>query len=482
MQADVVIVGCGAAGLSCALTSLEAGKSVVMLERANEAESGGNTRWTEALLRLKSETEVTDDFVDEFTRNSGYNIQQDFIEATTREYSTWPSVVKALSFLDPEVLNAFAEGVPEVLKWLQGHGIKVVDSYYPYPLYWAMMSIYGGGLAIIETLTPIVKKKGAEVLYETTAVGLLRDDDERVVGIKAVDANHEGIKIHAASVVLACGGFEGNPQMVVQHIGPAARYMRPVARGGYYNKGEGIRMALDAGAAPAGDYADCHRQMIDARSCMQEALVNCFPMGVIVNKDAVRFMDEAPSEAWRIQEDPCRFVTEQRDGIAYLILDQKINDYPNWRTMVRSDLPPVSADSLEGLAQKLELPVAKFVSTLSAFNEACVPGPFEPSTLDGVGTEGLQPPKSNWARPIDKGPFLAYPIMSSITFTYGGLKTTANAQVVNNSGMVIPGLYAAGETVGILYGLYVGAVSVLRALTFGRIAGKHIAERSSLVN
>ena len=100
--------------------------------------------------------------------------------------------------------------------------------------------------------------------------------------------------------------------------------------------------------------------------------------------------------------------------------------------------------------------------TVAQYNAACVPGEWKPLELDGVATRGLQPPKSNWAMPLTEAPFHAYPIISSNVFTFGGLKVDGNAHVLNRDGDVIPGLYAAGEVVGIFYGNYTGATSVLK--------------------
>jgi tricarballylate dehydrogenase len=150
-----------------------------------------------------------------------------------------------------------------------------------------------------------------------------------------------------------------------------------------------------------------------------------------------------------------------------------VDEIENWQRCIRTDQPPVEADTLDALAGKTGLPVAALRSTVDAYNAACTTGDYDPYSVDGLSTEGVTPPKSNWARPIRRPPFRAYPIISSNTFTFGGLKVTPDAQVVNTSGEIIPGLYAAGETVGIYYGRYPGATSVLRGAVFGRIAGTH---------
>ena len=331
LNCDVVVVGCGAAGLTAALAALQNGAKVIALERSTVEDRGGNTRWTEAMLRMTQDGDPSADFIKRFTERAGYHVTPEFVQATAADYNSWPALVKALPFTDPELLSTFVDGIPGVLEWLRRHGISIHTSIYPLPPAvrgdpWP--GIQGGGLAIIEALFPEIEKLGARIEYETTAVRLLTDDDERVVGIKATDRNHAGVMIKARGVVLACGGFEGNPEMTVRYMGPEARYLRPVARGGWYNRGEGIRMALEANAAPAGDYAECHRQPIDPRSNRGESLVFAYPLGVLANARGQRFIDEAPNHVSGYLEEPLRALSRQPGGIAYFIFDRQIETHP----------------------------------------------------------------------------------------------------------------------------------------------------------
>ena len=296
--------------------------------------------------------ELSRDFIQRYTDQAGYHVMPEFVQATAAEYESWPALVKALPFTDPEVLATFIDGIPKVLEWLRPHGIRTHPSMYPLPpaLQSRLPCIYGGGLAIIEALCPELERLGARIEYETTAVKLLTDDDERVVGIKATDRNHAGVRIEARAVVLACGGFEGNPEMTVRYMGPEARYLRPPARGGWYNRGEGIRMALEVNAAPAGDYAECHRQPIDPRSNRAESLVHAYPLGILVNAQGQRFIDEAPDHRDGYLEEPLRALSRQPSGIAYFIFDRQIEHTSDWRIMVRSDQPAIEAPSLRELA------------------------------------------------------------------------------------------------------------------------------------
>jgi tricarballylate dehydrogenase len=474
---DVVVVGCGIAGLSAAATALQAGAKVALIERAPREERGGQTRWTEALLRMKSETEVSDDFESHFATNAGHYLDPKLVAETARDWDNWSPIVKTLSFTDPEVISTFAAAVGPTVGWLKTFGVKFdfLPTYFITACQPRMAPI-GGGLALVEALAGWCEQNGAHVYYQTTARSLIQDDDGAIVGVTCTGPGHKSLELRAPAVVLACGGFEGNPEMLTHYLGPRARYIRPVARGGYYNKGEGIRMALAAGAAACGDYGSIHAEPLDPRSGATEPVVLVFNYGILVNKQGQRFVDEAPATVDATYEAITRVILDEPDGIAYCILDSRLDDVPNWRRSVRSDQPPVSAGSLPELAAKLGLEARALTATVEAYNAACPVGPFKPLELDGLATApGYAPIKSNWSRAIDKPPFLAFPIICGNCFTFGGLKVDTNARVIDTDGGVIPGLYAAGETIGLYYGSYAGATSVLRGAVFGRIAGGHAA-------
>lgn len=477
IKCDVAVVGCGVAGLSAALSALESGANVVVLERAPKEDRGGNTRWTGALLRVTPDGDPLPDFEQGYLNNPGYHILPEFVSATARDYESWSALVKTAPFADPEVLDTFIGGVREGLEWLRTYGIRTEQAIFPLiPPIPALTGIYGGGLAIVETLCPAVEARGGTILYETTAVELLRNEDNEIVGVQATDAGNRSVVIEASSVVLASGGFEGNPEMMARYLGASSKFLRPIARGGWYNKGEGVRMALAVGAAGSGDYSGCHREPVDPRSNQPEALINAFPLGIVVNKRGERFMDEASSDPAYFQEEPCSAISRQPGGIGYFIYDAKINEVPNWKVAIRSDQPAIESPTLGELAAKLSIPADALERTVRDFNRGCPEGPLAATSFDGRATIGVTPRKSNFARSISDGPFGCYPMIGGIVFTYGALKVTKDAQVVSNSGATIPGLYAAGETVGIVYGVYVAATSVLRGLVFGRRAGSHAAQ------
>ena len=478
-QFDVVVVGCGIAGLSAAVSARQAGAKVAVLERAPREERGGQTRWTEALLRMKSETEVTDDFEDHFGRNAGHYLDPRLIRETSRDFDGWPAIVKTLGFTDPDLITTFASSVGPTVQWLKTFGVKFdfLPTYFITASQPRMAPI-GGGLALIEALAAWAESHGMTFFYETTARTLLQNEDGIVTGVAATSGGNTA-KFHAKAVVLASGGFEGNAEMLTHYIGPRARYLRPVARGGYYNKGEGIRMALAIGAAACGDYGSFHAEPLDPRSGAPEPVVLVFNYGILVNKMGQRFVDEAPATVDATYEAITRVIFEQPEGIAYAVLDAQLNEVPNWKRSVRSDQSPISANSIPELAGKIGIDPVALTTTVTAFNAACPAArTFQPLELDGLATaSALIPKKSNWARPIEKPPFVAWPIICGNCFTFGGLKIDSSSRVLNNDGVVMPGLYAAGETIGLYYGTYPGATSVLRGAVFGRIAGTHAAQK-----
>jgi tricarballylate dehydrogenase len=218
-----------------------------------------------------------------------------------------------------------------------------------------------------------------------------------------------------------------------------------------------------------------HGEPVDPRSPRHEALVAVINYGILVNRLGKRFFDEGANRYELIYDDASWTIMQQKYGIGYLVFDGRMFDIPNIRTRIKTGEEPFRASSIAALAAQIDAPVAALEQTIRAYNAATVKGAYDTTVLDGLSTRGLEPPKSNWAMPIDEKDLYAYPIMCANTFTCGGVKITKDAEVVNRDGAPIPGLYAAGETIGLFYTLYVGATSVLRGLVFGRQAGRKAA-------
>src|SRR5690606_10724684 len=246
-------------------------------------------------------------------------------------------------------------------------------------------------------------------------------------------------------------------------------------RGSSFKTGEGLMMAIAAGAKPAGQWGDYHSAVLDARSPREEcgltALYN-YQMGIFVDRDGKRFIDEG--EDFRDHtyvKFSKRIIETAPGGTAWCLFDQQAYQREEFARAWRPVGPPYEAATLKDLAGLLEVPAENLMDTVANFNAAVQPGDYDLDRLDGKRTAGIQPAKSNWALPLEEPPYIAIPVTGGITFTFGGLKCDTTARVIDTRGHVMPGLYAAGEPMGeIFYNNYPGASSVIRGAVFGRIA------------
>ncbi|MDP6345402.1 MAG: FAD-dependent oxidoreductase, partial [Alphaproteobacteria bacterium] len=346
---DVIVVGCGIAGLSAAITAQQNGARVAILERAPIDERGGNTRYTESFWRMKSIDAVSDDFVERFAANAGGWPDPGIVRDAVRDREDQPAVLRALGVIDPNLIATIAEEAPKALKWLSEFGIKFDHL----PLYFlnqstTRMGPIGGGLALVEALGGYVDARPEDmtVFYETAARALIQDDRGAIVGVTTVGPDNTPVEFRGRNVVLASGGFQGNQEMLTHYVGPQAQFVRPVSRGGHYNRGEGVRMALSVGAAPCGDFGSFHAQPVDPRAIDIEPVVLNYSYGILVNDAGRRFTDEAPGMVDATYEEVARLIMAQRHGIAYAVFDAGLDDVENWPVTVRSRVPPIEAESL----------------------------------------------------------------------------------------------------------------------------------------
>jgi tricarballylate dehydrogenase len=475
---DVVVVGCGIAGLAAAVSAQQGGAKVAVLERAPVEERGGHTRHTGAWMRMKNDAEVSDDFEEHFALNAGGYVDPSLLKRALEAPESQPAILRSLSYADPNVVETLAREAPPTLAWLKTFGVRFIPLDIPFPTsVQPRIQPSGGGLALIEALAPALERNGGRIFYETAAQSLIVNERNEVIGVKAITRDNRPVEFRARAVILGCGGFEGNAEMMTRYIGQRSTYLRHMSPGGHYNKGEGVRMALDIGAAPCGDYGLWHASPMDPRSNRPGASMYVYPYGILVNNRGRRFVDEAPGPTDETYESVAREISSQPNGISWSILDAKLRDVPNLQVAIRTEQPPVEAATLADLARQLGIPVETFEQTVAAYNAACLPGSFDPRQLDQLRTRGIEPVKSNWARPIDTPPYQAYPIICTVVLTFGGLRTDGTARVINNDGDPIPNLYAAGETMGLYFGSYTGATCVLRGAVFGRIAGLDAASR-----
>jgi tricarballylate dehydrogenase len=347
------------------LIAAKKGAKVVLLERSDKKNRGGNSRYTEAYFRMSNENEVSEDFEERLAQNSMGAIDPEFLKLTHQSYDKWPPMLKAYGFTDPELIFSFSEDVPKTVAWLKELGITFLEGSPFLTQTTKRLAVSGGGEALVETISDKAEKAGVEFHYETTARSLLLNEDGDVRGVRAWSSTGRFKDYNAKAVVLASGGFQGNLEMMFKYIGPNSHLTRPVAPGGLYDKGEGIEMALRIGAAPAGQFDAFHAETIDPRSGKPEASVFIFGYGILVNKDGDRFIDEGSNLSDLIYEDVAREILKQPGGVAYFIHDSKIEDIPNYEKGRHTDRSPIEAQSIEDLASNLEIDAVKLSKTIT---------------------------------------------------------------------------------------------------------------------
>ena len=452
----LVVVGHGAAGLAAALSAAEQARArglridITLLEKSREDDAGGNTRWSPSYMRLDAPDRIAPGFEDDMRESSS-------------------------GLADRNYFRALAQNAVGTVGWLQAHGIEFTTPVYYLSAGPARIQPVGGGGAVVEKLASAAKKAGVKVLYETAVERLVMTVDGRVSGVEIRSSDGAAMALDANAVILACGGFQGNPEMMRAHFGPGGDTVRLISPGTRFDTGDGIRIAMEQGASVSGDWNGMHIEPVDPRSTHSAPVVLVYPYGIVVDQGGCRFFDEGGGlvhETWEVFARDIHFGRPK--SIAYAILDSRLFDIPGFGRAIRSDVPPYQSREIEGLAAQIGIPPRQLREAVDAYNAAATGNGarFDVARCDGLATaRELNPPKSNWARAITKPPFLAYPLVGAVAYTFGGLATNEKAEVLCEQGPM-PGLYAAGETTGHFYGTAPNAVSVLRALVFGKIAGR----------
>ena len=454
---DIVIVGHGAAGLTAALAAAEEARDVgaaariTVIERAAEGVHGGNTRFTPCYMRLAAPDRLAPGFVEDMLAVSGGRNDRAYFETLAAE-------------------------APATMGWLQHHGIAFHTPVYYLSVGPPRIQPVGGGEAIVRELTRAAGAAGVRFSYGCEATGLQRDDDGAVAGLRVRRSDGTSATLAAHAVVLACGGFQGNPEMLREHFGPGGEALRPISPGTRLNTGDGIRMGLAVGAERAGDWRGMHAEPIDPRSGNAAPVVLVYPYGIVVDRTGHRFFDEGAALVHETWEDFARAIHFNAPGrIVYAVLDSGLFGIPDYQRAIRSEVPPFQAATLAELARMIDVPPISLEATVAAYNAAATgdPARFDATVADGLAASpALVPPKSNWARALTHPPFVAYPLIGAIAYTFGGLATDTGARVLGRDGP-LAGLYAAGEITGHFHGTAPNAVAVLRAAVFGRIAGRN---------
>ncbi|MFC7886327.1 FAD-dependent tricarballylate dehydrogenase TcuA [Streptomyces sp. NPDC057376] len=480
---DVVIVGGGNAALCAALAAREAGSSVVVLERAPYEERGGNSTFTAGAMRFAYRG--VEDILELSPDLSPEQIEQtDF--GSYPEEQFFDDLARVTEHrADPDLADLLVRRSFDTLRWMRGKGVRFLPIYGRQAFkvdgrfkFWGGLTLeaWGGGPGLVDALTKAALDAGIEIRYETAATDLLTEDG-RVTGV-LTKRQGRFTEMAASAVVLASGGFQANSEWRTRYLGPGWDLAK--VRGSRFNMGDGIRMALEIGAMPWGHWSGAHAVGWELNAPAFGDLKvgdafqkHSYPFGIMVNARGERFVDEGADFRNYTYAKYGQVILRQPGHFAWQVFDQKVTHLLRDEYRIRQ-ATKVTGRTLEELAAKLDgVDAEQFLRTIEEYNAAVRRDvPFDPNVKDGRSTNGLDVPKSNWANTIDEGPFEAYAVTCGITFTFGGLKITPDAEVLDVDQKVIPGLYACGELVGgIFYHNYPGGSGLTNGSVFGRIAG-----------
>jgi tricarballylate dehydrogenase len=456
---DVLVIGGGNAGLCAAISARAGGARVLILESSPREFRGGNSRHTrnlrcmhDAPTAVLTDAYTEEEYFADLLRVTKGRTDQKLARIAVRDSATLPAWLASLGVrFQPSLRGTLQLGRTNAF-------------------------FLGGGKALLNSEYAAAGRLGVEVIYDADVFDLEIHHGKFQAARARVGARQ--IRVLAKVVVLASGGFESNLEWLKEAWGPAADNF--IVRGTGYNKGTILKMMLDRGAQQVGDVTQCHAVAIDARSPKFDGGIvtrlDCVSLGIVVNKSAQRFYDEGEDFWPKRYAIWGRLVAKQPDQIAYVIIDSK-----SVGRFIPSVFPALQADSIRDLASLLELPADELESTVNRYNSSVRSGTFDHTVLDDCATDGLSPPKSHWALPLDTPPFLGYPLRPGITFTYLGVKVDEAARVVMTDGSASDNIFAAGEIMAgnVLGEGYVAGVGMMIGTAFGRIAGKGAAIRCS---
>jgi tricarballylate dehydrogenase len=480
---DVIVIGGGLAGLCAALAAREEGRSVTILERAPIDERGGNARFSNGAMRavyggVEDIEALVGDLSDDERKRA------DFGEYSHAQY--FDDLARVTEYRsEMRLAELLVENSRDTMLWLRKQGLGFL------PLYeWqtrlpdgrikfsggSAVEVNGAGEGIVTGLYKAAERAGVKIIYGTRVTGLI-DAEAGVAGVVARQGR-KAVAFDGKAVVLACGGFEANAEWRTRYLGPSWELAK--VRGSRFNTGDGIRMALDIGAAPAGNWSGCHSSSWDFNAPDTNEVANGaifkrddYLYGIVVNAKGRRFFDEGADVRALTYAKLGRAILAQPGQIAWQLFDKQGAARLHGEYRIRQ-AARFRADTLEALVGQLDgLEGDACLATIAEFNAAVSQEtPLDYAKKDGRSAVGLDVPRSNWAQAIVEPPFEAYAVTCGITFTFGGIRINAEAQVIDDDGHIIPNLFAAGELVGgLFYFNYPGGAGLMAAAVFGRLAG-----------
>ena len=489
---DVVVIGGGNAALCAALSARETGAEVLVLERAPYEERGGNSTFTAGAMRFayngnEEILELVDDLSEDLIARTDFGSypEEKFFDDIARVTE---------NRTDPELADVLVSQSLDTLRWMRGKGVKFLPIYGRQAFevdgkftFWGGLTLeaHGGGPGLVDYLTKACEKAGITIEYGARAQRLVTDESGAVTGV-VVRQDRKVTTVDATSVVLGAGGFQANPEWRTRYLGPGWDVAK--VRGTRFNTGDGIRMAMEVGAAPWGNWSGAHAVGWEFNSPAFGDLAvgdgfqkHSYPWGIMVNANGQRFVDEGADFRNYTYAKYGRVILAQPGQFAWQVFDQKT--IPLLRDEYRiKQVTKVTANSLEELARKMDgVDPEGFLKEVADYNAAVDQSiAYNPNVKDGRRTRGLAVDKTNWANTLDEGPFEAYQVTCGITFTFGGIRISTDAEVIDDDGNVIPGLYACGEMVGgIFYFNYPGGSGLTNGAVFGRIAGQGAGTRAA---
>jgi len=491
MDYDVIVVGGGNAACAAAVSARENGaKKVLLLEKAPKGQRGGNTHFSGAIFRFVfNHADEIDRFVPDVEEE--YPGFHSGVPTYPHEAFTDDLMRVTDNKSDPELSKLLIDESYDTTCWMQDvgkhhfelaksvMGIKVGDM-----IKWpkgAIVRTVHEGVGLSQQWFKTCEDRKVEIRYEAHVLDLALDGQGAVRGVKV--RGQKGLEtIKARAVILASGGFETNPAWRTHFLGQEWGHAK--VRGSNFNYGDGLRMAIDAGAMPWGHWGGCHATPIVAsapdygrKDLTDKTNRLSYPYGVMINVEGKRWIDEGVDFQAFTYAKYGGLILKQPKSLVYQIFDAKSMHLlePRYSTS-----EPFKSDTLEGLVKQLNVDHAQAMKSLKEYNDACGRGgPFNAAALDGLHTEGIDPPKTNWAQKLDKPPYVSWPVTGGITFTFGGLKIDKQARVISTGWKPIPGLYTCGEMVGGLFHYnYPLGTGLMSGVVFGRIAGREAAKEA----
>ncbi|QIP11920.1 FAD-dependent oxidoreductase [Spirosoma aureum] len=493
---DVLIIGSGSAAMCAGISALENGAHVLMVEKADALEWGGNSRYTAGAMRFAFDSyedlkPLIRDLTDDRLANTDFGSypKEQFL-ADLQYFNQGEPPTETQQFLVDESLS--------VMQWLSSHNIRFDPSYARQSFlkdgrhtFWGglALDVEGEGDGLVRAERAEFERLGGTILYNCSAEEVVMQNG-KMGGVRCL---RSGIPlwIPCRTVVLGCGGFEASKELRTQFLGDA--WTDAKVRGTRHNTGKGLELATKLGAALRGNFGGCHAVPMDKNmpdygntdlphNERKHYRKISYLYGLMLNALGERFVDEGLDMRNYTYAQFGKAIIEQPGNVAWQLFDASVEPYlyADYRFRFAS---VVEADTLSDLIGKLDgIDQATALRTVDAYNRATEIShhiPFDPTRKDGKRTQGLSPEKTNWANPLTTPPFKAYPVTCGITFTYGGLAVNRNGEVLNATDEPIPGLFACGELVGgVFFHGYPGGSGLTSGAVFGRYAGKSAAQYS----